>query len=157
MKRWLILGAVALAALLLVKDENRPGTDIAKLEPARVLLAEQVTDGVIISTDLGHSGFGPDLESTVRDMEATASGQVFLDTAEFLLISPGAAKWLPELARRLRSSCQVCIVDGTADLFAAAEYLQTHEPECRLGDWRKGEVVLPTLYFIEERMYLAKP
>ena len=89
-------------------------------------------------------------------MEMTAFGQVFLDTAEYLLISPEALRWLPELSELLRSSCQVCLADGVADLAAATEYLAVHEPGYTLGDWEKSETGLPVLYSIEERMYLAK-
>lgn len=157
MKRWLIYGAVFLAAILLMKEENRPGTDIAKLEPVRLLWAEEVGGGVCLETDMGQSGWGKDLESAVRDMEETASGQVFLDTAEYLVISPGVLKWMPELSQLLRSSCQVCLADGMKDLNEAAEYLAVHEPGFTLRDWQKGEAGMPAIYLLEERMYLAKP
>ena len=157
MKRWDIYGIAVLAAVLLMNSENRPGTDIGKLEPARVLLVEAVQDGVAVRTDMGQLGLGEDLPSAVRDMEQTASGQVFLDTAEFLLVGPGAAKWLPELTQILRPSCQLCLAEGVTDLEAAAEYLAVHEPSFTLGDWKKGEKGMAVLLLIEGRMYLAKP
>lgn len=156
MKRWLIYGVIALAVVLLMKEENRPGTDVAKLEPARLMWVENVGGGVSLRTDMDHTGWGKNLEAAVQDMEMTAFGQVFLDTAEYLLISPDALRWLPELSELLRSSCQVCLADGVADLAAATEYLAAHKPDYALQDWRKGEKTLPVLYSIEERMYLAK-
>lgn len=157
MKRWFLYGAVIAAAVLLMKEENRPGTDIAKLEPARILLVEDVPGGVAIHTDVGQFGLGENLQLAVKDMEQTASGQVFLDTAEYLLIGPGAVEWLPELARLLRSSCQICLAEGVKDLTTAAEYLTTHDPSFTMGDWEKGKDGLAVLHLIEERMYLAKP
>ena len=157
MKKWLLYGVVLVAAVLLINDENGPGSDIAKLEPARILLVEDVPGGVAVRTDMGQLGLGEDLSSAVKDMEETASGQVFLDTAEYLLVSPGAVKWLPELAGILRSSCQLCLAEGVTDPETAAEYLAVHEPSYTLGDWKKGKDGLAVLYLIEERMYLAKP
>lgn len=157
MKRWFLWGVVLVAAVVLMKDENRAGTDIAGLEPAQILWVENVAGGVAVATDAGQAGWGMDLARAVSDMEQTAAGQVFLDTAEYLLISPEARKWMPDLCRILRPSCQVCLADGVSDLTAVTEYLTGHEPDFTLGDWRKGETGLPVLYLIEERMYLAKP
>lgn len=157
MKRWLIYGMLVLAVVLLMNNENRLGTDIGKLEPARVLLVEDTLGGVAVRTDMGQFGLGEDLSAALRNMEQTASGQVFLDTAEFLLIGPGTAKWLPELTRILRPSCQLCLAEGVVDLEAAAEFLAIHKPSFTLGDWKKGRTGIGVLLIIEERMYLAKP
>ena len=157
MKRWLLYGAALLTAVLLMKDENRQGTDVAKLEPAQILAVEESGGGLSVRTDMGHSGWGTDLESAIADMKMTASGQVFLDTAEYLLVSPGAMKWMPELSELLRSSCQVCLAGEVEELTAVAEFLSGHEPGYTLGDWRKGTVGIPVLYLLKERMYLAEP
>lgn len=127
------------------------------MEPVGLLLVEETRGGIGIRTDAGQCGWGVDLSGAIRDMEATAAGQVFLDTAENLLVSPEAARWLPELADRLHASCQLCLAEGVTDPGAATAYLAVHESEVTLGDWKKGSVVLPILYQIEERMYLAKP
>ena len=157
MKRWLVCGAVLMAAVLLIKDENRPGVDIAKLEPAQIISVEEKLRGVVLRTDAGHSGWGRDLDGAISDMEASANGLVFLDTAEYLLVATGAEKWVPELTKILRSSCQICQADAGLDLKLAAEYLTAHPPGRTLGDWQKGNAELPMLYYLEERMYLAKP
>lgn len=157
MKRWLAYGAILLAVVLLVKDEDRPGMDVAKLEPARIISVEEKMGGVLLQTDMGHSGWGRDLNTAISDMESTAAGQVFLDTAEYLLVSPGAVRWMPELSEMLRRSCQICLVDNAPGLKMAAEYLSAHKPGYTLGDWQKGDADLPVLYYLEERMYLAKP
>lgn len=157
MKRWLACGAVLLVAVLLMKNENGPGVNIAKLEPAQVISAESKAGGVLLRTDVGHFGWGKDLAAAIGDMEASASGLVFLDTAEYLLVCPGAEKWVPELSKILRSSCRICLADDETDLRMAAEYLSAHPPGYTLSDWRKGNTELPVLYYLEERMYLAKP
>lgn len=157
MKRWILWSLVLLAVVLLMKEENRPGTDIAGLEPVRTLWVEAGSDGLRLAADGGLSGQGADLAAAVKDMEQTAYGQVFLDTAEYLLVSPAAVKWLPELMKILRPSCRVYLADKVTDLETVTEYLSAREPGVTLGDWRKGKTNLPVLYVIEERMYLAKP
>ena len=152
-----LIGAAVLTAALLLSGENGAGTDIAKLEPAQVLWVEESAGYVSVSTDIGQSGRGTDLAAAVRDMEQAASGTVFLDTAEYLLLSPSAEEWLPELAELLRGSCRVCLVEGTADLEAVGAYLAVHKPGVTLRDCRKGSYGLPLLSVEGERMYLANP
>jgi hypothetical protein len=64
---------------------------------------------------------------------------------------------MPELSEMLRRSCQICLVDNAPDLKMTAEYLSAHKPGYTLGDWQKGDTDLPVLYYLEERMYFAKP
>ena len=156
MKRWLIYGAVALAVLL-INGDNRAGTDVGKLEPAQVILVDAAPGTVSVRTDAGQLGRGEDLAGAVEDMKQTAAGEIFLDTAEYLLITPPALGQLETLSRRLRASCQVCVVGEAENLNAVGAYLSVHKPEVTLGDWRKGERRLPVLYLEGERMYLAKP
>lgn len=155
MKRWLIYGLV-LAVVLLAAKEDHPGTDVARLDPVRILMLEESAGAVTVKTDLGHYGVGKTLAEAVEDMRQTASGEVFLDTAEFLLLSRGGAKWLPELSELLRPSCQVCLSLGITELEQAAEYLQFHKPGYSLRLYRKGEQNMPLLYQKEGKMYLAK-
>ena len=100
MKRWLI-GGVMIIALALLNGENRTGTDIAELEPAQVLWVDEA-GAVEVRTDMGQMGRGRNLDEAVRDMEQTATGRVFLETAEYLLVTPGGATRLDELCRLLR-------------------------------------------------------
>lgn len=155
MKRWLI-GGVMIIALALLNGENRTGTDIAELEPAQVLWVDEA-GAVEVRTDMGQMGRGRNLDEAVRDMEQTAAGRVFLETAEYLLVTPGGATRLDELCRLLRPSCKVCLINGNVDLEMAANYLAVHKPAVTLGDFQKGEWRLPILYIKEERMYLANP
>lgn len=157
MKRWLIGGAVILAVALWIGGDHAVGTDIEKLKPAQVVWVDEAAGLVSIRTDLGHFGYGRDLASAVADMEQTAAGSIFLDTAEYLLIHPAALNRLEELTQLLRSSCAVCLSNGEADLTEVAEYLAVHKPAVTLRDLRKGERSLPILYLKEGRMYLANP
>lgn len=156
MKR-LILGGVILAAALLLNGEKTAGVDIGKLEPARVIMVEEKAGTVSVSTDLGQQGRGRTLTEAVADMKAGAAGEVFLDTAEYLLVAPSAVGRLEETFELLRNSCQVSIVNGVDDPAAAGEYLAAHKPGVTLGDCLKGLRDLPVLYLEGERMKLAEP
>lgn len=156
MKRWGIwLGVLAL--VLSVVWEEGPGTEVAKLEPVRLLKVDAGPGWVSVASDLGHFGFGGDLEKAIGDMELTAVGQVFLDTAEYLLVTPEAQSHIPELARILRPNCRLCLDGGTEDLPLAAEYLEVHRPECALGRYARWDRSPQTLYSRGERLYLARP
>lgn len=157
MKRELIYGAVLAAVVLLLNSEGAAGVDIGKLEPASVLMVEERVGIVKISTDLGHEGCGGDLAGAMVDMKRGAVGEVFLETAEYLLLTPSSMEWLDELFEVLRNSCQVCVTRGVEDLAAAGEYLAVHEPGVTLGDCRKGNCEMPILYMEGDRMELAYP
>ena len=156
MKRLILCGMI-LAAVLLLKGEKTAGADIEKLEPAWVLMVDEKAGGVSVSTDMGQRGRGRTLTEAVEDMKTGAAGEVFLDTAEYLLITPSALERLGESLELLRNSCQVCIVNDVDDLAAAGEYLEAHKPGVTLGDCRKGVHNLPVLYLEGDRMTLAKP
>lgn len=156
MKRWVIYAAV-IAALLLASEKGSAGTDIAGLEPVQILRVETLAGNVALRTDTGQSGVGEDLDAATADLKETASGEIFLDTAEYLLVTPSALKWLPELAELLRPACRVCIDCGRTELEAVADYLSVHEPEVTLRQYRRSACPLPVLYQEGERMYLAEP
>ena len=155
MKRWGIYAAVIAAALLVTK-KGSAGTDIARREPVQVLGVETSAGNVVLRTDTGQYGTGESLAAAVADMKKTAGGEIFLDTAEYLLVTPSAQKWLSELTELLRPACQVCLDSGVTDLGAAADYLTIHEPGVTLRRYRQDACPLPVLYLKEGRMYLAE-
>lgn len=155
MKRWLVL-CIALAALLLL-PKNTAGTDIGKLEPVGALRARSAGGMLALETDTGQRGVGRNLAEAAADMDETAAGKVFLETAANLLITPSAVKWLPELADYLRPNCRVCLDLSGEDLAVAAEYLAVHRPDMTLRLYRQGRGSLQVLHEREGRMYLGKP
>jgi hypothetical protein len=82
---------------------------------------------------------------------------VFLDTAEYLLVEPGAEIWLPQLQQYLRPSCNICYVTADMDLKLAGKYLQNHGPKLTLAKYEAGERRLPYLITEEGRMKLVRP
>lgn len=155
MKRRIIYG-IGLAMLLLL-PKNTAGTDIAELEPVGALRAGTERGRLTLETDTGQYGTGVNLKEAVEDMNETASGKVFLETAAYLLVTPSAVKWLPELAEELRPNCCVCLDVTGEELQTAARYLAVHRPDLTLRLYRQGEGRLQVLYIREGRMRLGKP
>lgn len=132
------------------------GTDVAKLEPVEVVYVTLDGREVVIETDTAASGRGADIEAAFTNMKETAAGEVFLETADHLILSRNAEKLLPELSGYLRPACSVCIGDGEIDLKQAAAYLSVHEPVLTMTDWRAGSGALPVLTYGEGEMRIVQ-
>lgn len=154
MKRWLWY----LAGLLIVAAFGKlpfSGTDVAELQPVEVIRVWSGHGLVGVETDTGDSGQGMDVASAIEDLKASTAGQVFLETAEHLIVTEEALPLLPELAEYMRPACTICLESGSADLEAAAGFLGAHEPEMKFRDFTAGENAIPTLLTQEGRMHLV--
>lgn len=152
MKKWIWL---LFPAVLLLGRVEHSGTDISRLDPVEVIRVT-VEDGVTIETDTGAVGIGSDLENAVADLHASSPKTVFLDTAQYLILSGDWERYLPALTDLLRPACRVCVGQGEMDLSEAAAYLDTHSSETRLIDCRAGEYRLMTFYYKEGRGRLVQ-
>ena len=152
MKRWGLL--LLLGTLLLTKPFS--ATDVARLKPVDVIRVSTINGGVMVETDTGDTGNGRDLESAFANLKDTADGEIFLETADRLLISPQAVELLPELTAYLRPGCNVYVELGVVELDLVSAFLDIHEPGVTLQDHRAGQSVLPVLYLIDGRMYLVE-
>ena len=84
---WAVIAAgLALSGLAPIKTQ-----DAAELLPARVLLIWTEDGWVHTRCDAGAEGTGTDLEAALADMERTAQGALFLDTAEHIVLHGGAS------------------------------------------------------------------
>lgn len=153
MKRWLWLAAGALAVAAL-SGQRSAGTDVGHLQPIQVVRVTRA-EKIVIDTDTGELGMGQTLPDAFENLGNTAPGQVFLDTAEYLILAPDCVALLPELNRYLRPSCRVCLEEGGADIAKAGAYLEAHPPSVTLAQWRAGEDNLPALITLEGRMELV--
>ena len=87
MKKGLYLAAL-LAAVGILSRLPHPARDIADLKPVRAVYLYIDGRGISIETDTGDSGSGRDLGEAADDLRAKADGEIFLDTAQFLLLDP---------------------------------------------------------------------
>lgn len=134
MKRWLLLSA-ALAAVAILSRLPHPARDISGLEPVEVVWLHMEESGLVIETDTGAKGTGKTLSEASEDMKKTASAEIFLDTAEYLIMDPN----IPvsgDCFALFRPDCKVCFTAASPDLEKAADYFRTHTPSIRLSELR---------------------
>jgi hypothetical protein len=134
MKKWLLFLAV-LTAVAILSRRPHPARDVAMLEPVQVVYIYQADGTLCIETDTGAAGSGKNLTEAAADLKASASGEIFLDTAEFLLIDPEVTV-TADFHTLLRPTCGVTFTHATPDLTAAADYLTIHRPSVTLLELR---------------------
>jgi len=153
MKRW----PWYLCALLLIAVLGWmpfEGSDVAKLKPVEVVRIERKDSIIMVQTDTGDSGQGQDLPSAFADLKQRTAGQVFLETADYLLIDTEAEPLLPELTAWLRPACGVCICNVPVELEQVALFLNTHSPANTLQRCQIADVTLQRLSVKEGQMKL---
>ena len=111
------------------------GVDVGKLIPVELIQLNREGDRLLISTDAGVAGAGATIETAIQNMNATAEGIVFLDTADYMLVTESAERDVEAMKTYLKSSVRVCGQNVEVDLKEAARYLRVHKPRQRLGDW----------------------
>ena len=134
MKKWLLLTALLMAVAVLSRRPH-PARDVAKLEPVQTVYVYLKGGNLCIETDTGAKGTGKTLTEAANHMKASASGEIFLDTAEFLLLDP-AIPITEEFHTLLRPNCKVTWIVDPPDLQAASAYLSIHTSSCTLSELR---------------------
>ena len=134
MKKWLYLAAVLIAAAILSRLPH-PAVDIARLDPVRAIYLYMDGAAMTIETDSGDSGSGPNLEAAYAALRTNANREIFLDTAEFLILDPDVpiTEAFYEL---LRPTTQVVCSNKKPNLETISDYLTIHPPEITLAKLR---------------------
>ena len=154
MKKWLFyVGAVVLVAALGYMPFH--GSDVAALQPVELIRVDYDAGIIKVQTDTGDMGKGETVAAAFADLKSTTAGEVFLDTADFLLLHPNALPFLQELTQILRPACKVCFVQEQVDLEKAAEYLRVKRENVTLQEYRTGKGSVPHLIVDEERLRLV--
>ncbi len=155
MKRWLLY-ALALGAIIAFGISPFTATDVGKLRPVEVVRLSQKGSQVYLQTDTGDMGAGENVDAALENLKASTAGEIFLETADHLLLEPGSEKWLKSIAVYLRPSCSICWQSGELELEEAAKYLSAHRPQITLQDWMAGRGKIPSLKTQKERMELVQ-
>lgn len=126
---------IVILGLLLIAPVER--LDVAKLEPVQTV-AVDVSDGmVVLMTDTGNMGQGKNIKSAVDDLEEKTPGVIYLDTAQYLLVTEGAKQYTRDLEGYLRSSVKVSLWDGEGDVEQAARFLSESRNLFSLRRWNR--------------------
>lgn len=131
MKRIVIYIALLTASLLLPMR----GTDIGKLRPVGLIQLYKEDGTVFLVTDTGDSGQGKTVDEAFENLEESTSGVIFLDTADYLLLSRTATNEVKGLAQYLKPSVRVCMAEKEIDPVQAAEYLAVHHPSLKMKNY----------------------
>lgn len=153
MKKWLLFFAAILAVGVFTRMDHT-GTDVSKLEPVKLVYMDSQNGMITLAADTQAQGSGNTVAGAVEDLKDSAKGKIILETAEHLLVTPGAWEAVSRLMPYLRPDCSVTLAKGTPELEAAADFLDIHKPDFTLNDLRAGDLRVPMLYTQEGRMYL---
>lgn len=120
----------------------RAKTDLGSLLPVETLCVTRERGRVVVS---GREvrGEGRDWASAMENLEATASGAVFLETADRLIVAENAADCLPAICRdeRLRPAVQLYWLRGRGGA-ALEDFTAAHESPATLAEPEEIPVIL---------------
>ena len=128
MNKWLWI-PLLLGALFWNPAEPR---DVGSLIPVELVQLSRDREGVAVRTDTGNRGWGENLEAAMADLKQKASGEIFLETAEYVLLTGEKETFIPELKHYFRPGTQVYEAQYLEDLEEAAAYLGQHRRESPL-------------------------
>ena len=130
-----------IAALGLVFLGDR-GTDIGSLRPVELVQLTQQRGMLILKTDTGDVGWGLTVEQAVEKLIETTPGQIYLDTADYLLLEKGTEEYLPQLQNYLKKRTRMVYAEKNVDLEDTAAYLRIHMPSKTIKEGVKPEEML---------------
>jgi len=127
-------------------------SDVAQLVPVQALVISQSGKNVVL--DGGQCrGIGTDWDSAWKDLQNSAEGHVFLQTADHVILCGEAIGLLRQVvdSGAFRPAASVCVCpDGVPSADEAAKYLQAHRGGVTLQQvqalrLREGTLTLPRL------------
>ena len=151
MKRIIIYIAI-LAALLAAPVEP---LKLGELVPVQVVSVQKEGDWTVIETDTGDKGIGADARRALENLKDTASGKIYLDTAEYLLLGESGEDAVEMLRGELKKTVRLCAIAKTMDLAETAKFLRVHGNLPKLKCWKKG-TELPVLSTIGDALIFLK-
>ena len=152
MKRIILyIGILALIVAAPVKP-----MDIEKLRPVQIVSVYKQSDWTVIETDTEDKGIGGTARQALQNMKDTSDGVIYLDTAEYLLVTKQTEEATRELMAELKPSVRMCKTTGVEDLKKAVLYLKTHGGLPKLKAWVKGAELPVISTFGDSFIFLKK-
>ena len=133
----IVIYGVILLGLLLAPVRK---LDIAELEPVEVVYLDKTADRILLSTDTGAQGRGSTMDAALEDMKQKTPAVIYLDTAEFLIVSENAVNELESVRYYVKDSVRLCVAENP-DMKTAARYLKTHGKVPALRQWDYGDII----------------
>ncbi len=129
-----LLYIVILGLLFLAPLERM---DVAKLLPIQAVAVYMNDGAVVLETDTEDKGRGDSVSNALEDLKKATPAVVYLDTAEFLLVSEDAVTCVEELKNYLKPSVKVCVCAAAGRVKDVAKYLDVHGNLPKLRDWKE--------------------
>ena len=151
MKRIIIYVGI-LAAMLVAPVER---ADVGKLRPVQAVAIYKENDWVIIETDTEDLGIGATAQQALQNLQDTTAGIIYLDTAEYLLLSKDAQETAEQLRGELKDTVELCLMEQKVDIKESAKFLAAHGKLPKLKHWQNGQE-LPSLTRFGDRITFLK-
>lgn len=129
--RWILY--ITILLMLYVAPLER--LDVAKLLPIQAVAVYTEGDSVVLETDTENKGKGASIADALQDLKENTPAVVYLDTAEFLMVSETAVSEMEEIKNYLKPSVKVCVCDAAGKVKDTAKYLDVHRKLPKLKDW----------------------
>ncbi len=118
--------------------------DVGQLQPVEAIFLIRQDETVSIITDTLDSGQGSDVHTALENLKETTPAVIYLDTAQYLVMSENAQTDAESLRDYLKDSVRVCYMEGELDPEKAVQYLDVYGNLPKLKQWKTGDV-LPVL------------
>jgi len=152
MKR-IILYIVILAGVLAIPVKR---LDVAKLRPVQVVSIYTENNWLVMETDTGDKGFGGTARQALQNLKDTSSGIIYLDTADYLLLTDETMDTAEELRQELKDTVRLCLTAKKVNLAEASKFLSVHGKLPRLSAWENGQELPVLSTFGDSLIFLKK-
>ena len=125
--------AVILGLLFLAPVER---LDIANLQPVQTVAIYTEPGFVVLETDTHNIGRGASVTEAVANLEENTPGVIYLDTAEYLLISKDAESYVDALRGYLNPDVKVSMWQAGNAVDMAAKFLSEEKNLPKLKKWK---------------------
>ena len=112
---------IVILSLLFLAPVKR--LDVANLQPVQTVAIYTEPGAVVLETDTHNIGRGATVADAVANLEKNTPGVIYLDTAEYLLISKDAYNYVDSLRDYLRPTVRISDWNHGIGVDVAAKYL----------------------------------
>ena len=109
--------------------------DVANLQPVQTVALSIKDQRIVIQTDTKDKGSGDTLEMAIHNLKKNVAGVVYLDTAQYLLVTEETVDYVETLQSYLRPTVKVSLWDGKGSVEKAAEFLEIRRDLPTLRRW----------------------